>query len=1354
MGFFSKIWKGVKRVTGITALLKGIKKWLTPDVEGKKAFEVQRSGSNHRIPIVYGTDGKVGGIAVDRNVTDAPGGAENEFFSVLYVFCYGEIEAFQEFFFNDVSENDPKWLKDKNNPAGAKWFTKEVRLGTAAQTAVNAVGKLNRFSATTSKYEGLAIAFFTFQQDPDQSIWGGEPQVTARIKGKKVYDLRTGLTVYSENPALHLYDYLKSPIYGKALTDADLDLDSFIAVANICDQDETATVSTLECKTVSGAYICTGSAAETVNFKRFSNNTIINTETDIFKNMQEIANSFRGFFPDSDGRIKIATEIEASPVATIDEDSIVSDLSISRASKNERYNRVVVRFKNANANYEADEVVWPDADSEIYQQWLEEDNGIVLEHTIQAEYIKYKALALQLAELAAKISRNMEEIQFTATAKFMQLDVGDVFALNYTSYGFEGRQYRISNNEYREDMLVNITAELHNNSLYPWSDLEYEEFLGGSNLGDPNNMPPPTDLAIAADPTFATSGALSWSVPNNAFIRRFDVQINLGSTIVYRAETLGQSFSIPLFNVGLYSISVRSVSALGTLSQAASISLNLQIPIPPTDIEFNVTYESIEAKPVLAGIGLGTTFEYAIITASPVGRGSTFIFIGLAHSTEYEVFVRTVTALGVSAWFSKVATTSNNANNLIDLIGQDIGDQIFDDVVAEVNANLETVVDAALVEYPKTTDVQALIDDSLDLINGAEVEDARFEMMQSIHSVLDENSNRAEIRRTDIAISAEGQLRAAAILQLNVADQAIIEQVQQVQTDTNGNSSAINVLQGQVNNPITGLTASFNLAQTANTKADGNANSISQIINEIESPTGGLNALASFIQEVDLKAEEAQSDADAAQDTANAALSSATAITNAVNNPTTGLSATNTLAQQAKTTADGAVSSVTTLSGQVNNPTTGLSATYTLAQSAKSTADGNTSSITTISNTINNPTNGLSASFTLATTANNTANTADGKANANALSIASLNTRVATAEGNISSAQLTLQSTIDELGNVSSRAFLGVTTVTGGVARINGIVIDGTTNALEFRADTLRLTDVGGTLQLYWSAARSKWVFSGDIVAATFQTATSGYRAEMSGVGTIPFWYGTGAKNWANARFAVDLLGNVVMRNADIVNAAISGTLNGVNGTFSGSLNAASGTFVGVVSVVRGTKRIRIDPSSALPFWFGNNSIAVGSQSQENGDFWIDDSGRYPAPQRTSQAYSQNLTKASPSAVFNLPVKTIKGVCDVDFYIDDITITATGGGANAQINFTLKDGAGATVSSITRSTAMPVIFPPTKIGGLTSFTKIASISHSGLAYATNRNLSLTITITNASEFTTIEAFVGATIRALEVKSIA
>ena len=65
----------------------------------------------------------------------------------------------------------------------------------------------------------------------------GVPNITAVLRGKKVYDPRTAATAWHHNPALCLSDYLTSTAYGLGATYAtEIDEDSLIAAANICDE--------------------------------------------------------------------------------------------------------------------------------------------------------------------------------------------------------------------------------------------------------------------------------------------------------------------------------------------------------------------------------------------------------------------------------------------------------------------------------------------------------------------------------------------------------------------------------------------------------------------------------------------------------------------------------------------------------------------------------------------------------------------------------------------------------------------------------------------------------------------------------------------------------------------------------------------------------------------------------------------------------------------------------------------------------------------------------------------------------------------------------------------------------------
>ena len=63
---------------------------------------------------------------------------------------------------------------------------------------------------------------------------GGLPDISVLLKGKKLYDPRTGVTAWSNNPALVIYDYLTSPMCG--VDPDDLPLSHYITAANVCDE--------------------------------------------------------------------------------------------------------------------------------------------------------------------------------------------------------------------------------------------------------------------------------------------------------------------------------------------------------------------------------------------------------------------------------------------------------------------------------------------------------------------------------------------------------------------------------------------------------------------------------------------------------------------------------------------------------------------------------------------------------------------------------------------------------------------------------------------------------------------------------------------------------------------------------------------------------------------------------------------------------------------------------------------------------------------------------------------------------------------------------------------------------------
>src|SRR5690606_26025734 len=85
----------------------------------------------------------------------------------------------------------------------------------------------------------------------DKAYASGTPNISAIVKGRKVYDPRLDDYEWSDNAALCVLDYLLSD-FGLGASAEEIDMNSFIAAANVCDE----TVATLDA--TEKRYTCNG----------------------------------------------------------------------------------------------------------------------------------------------------------------------------------------------------------------------------------------------------------------------------------------------------------------------------------------------------------------------------------------------------------------------------------------------------------------------------------------------------------------------------------------------------------------------------------------------------------------------------------------------------------------------------------------------------------------------------------------------------------------------------------------------------------------------------------------------------------------------------------------------------------------------------------------------------------------------------------------------------------------------------------------------------------------------------------------------------------------------------------------
>ena len=109
-------------------------------------------------------------------------------------------------------------------------------LGTANQSAdASLMSEVDGWTANAHRLRGIAYVYARLEFDAD-AFPTGIPNISALVKGKKLFDPRDSTTAYSTNPALVIRDYLTNASYGFAASTAEIDDTAFQTAANICDE--------------------------------------------------------------------------------------------------------------------------------------------------------------------------------------------------------------------------------------------------------------------------------------------------------------------------------------------------------------------------------------------------------------------------------------------------------------------------------------------------------------------------------------------------------------------------------------------------------------------------------------------------------------------------------------------------------------------------------------------------------------------------------------------------------------------------------------------------------------------------------------------------------------------------------------------------------------------------------------------------------------------------------------------------------------------------------------------------------------------------------------------------------------
>ena len=527
--------------------------------------------TDNKLPVVYG-DAWVSPIIVDAKIsTDQQ--------HMWYVLAFSETTDSGTVSFDQIYWDDKVLLFNPNNPntirawynaadnttvtgVGGKihmWFYRDGSLltgtthrcispeGVSSQqpTTVTAVSVLQDEMIASAQRWTVAnrmtktvFAVCRVDYDADYGITGLSNSIRARIKNTL------------KAPGDVLKDYLTNGRYGAG-----------IPLANINTQSLTA-LNTYSAQTISLSNTTGGTDSGT----RYEINGAVDTRQDCLTNAVIIADAADSWvqWNEAEGRWGVIinqslTESggSTSTMTVVTSSQIIGGVQISPLDLNNTYNSINVQFPNTLIRDQSDFRYYS---IPLNQRFANEpENNLQLSlpltnNSLTSTYIGYKRLLSSRSDLT---------INFTMDYSGIQIDAGDIIAVNHEWYGwsakayggqnYPGKPFRVTQvKEFKDSdgfLSVQITATAYNNSVYTTTNPHYYTPVSFSGITDPSFISTPTAPTIPSTfvDTTGSTFVVQADIPAQGNVKAMEFWYSTTSSVTTNNYTL---YSVQNYNSG------------------------------------------------------------------------------------------------------------------------------------------------------------------------------------------------------------------------------------------------------------------------------------------------------------------------------------------------------------------------------------------------------------------------------------------------------------------------------------------------------------------------------------------------------------------------------------------------------------------------------------------------------------------------------------------------------------------------------------------------------------------------------------------------------------------------------------
>jgi len=403
-----------------------------------RGYQVTAFGSALDHQIIYG-ETKIAGA----RVFDASTGANNTFLHRAVIFAGHEVEEFTEVWLNDykltVNLTTGAVTSAENAEETTTRFNSRVRIiarnGTDDQTAIpEMVSEVPEWTSH-HRLQGLAYLYIRLQFDADV-FPNGIPEITATVKGRKVYDPRTDTVAWSDNPALCVRDYLTAS-FGLGAPESEIDDVLAAQAANVCDQ------------TVEGE-------------KRFTCNGAFLTDAQPGDVVERLLTSMGGLLWHAQGRWRMKPAYYTSPVLSLGEDDLRGGLRVqTRAARRENFNTVRGTWRGAESNWQVTDYK-PVSDP----AFLNADGGIERAADIDLAFTSSHLTAQRIARIALRQQREQIAVSGNFGMRAFAVQVGDVVQLTNSRMGWTNKEFEVTSwtFAFTDDLALEVQMSLRETS--------------------------------------------------------------------------------------------------------------------------------------------------------------------------------------------------------------------------------------------------------------------------------------------------------------------------------------------------------------------------------------------------------------------------------------------------------------------------------------------------------------------------------------------------------------------------------------------------------------------------------------------------------------------------------------------------------------------------------------------------------------------------------------------------------------------------------------------------------------------------------------------------------------------------